>query len=582
MGKCRQKIADMSMFFKLILLFGLILVIASMSMFSYISMNYTEILEKKEISLGEMYEERLADYISEKYNRIYSLSNYIHSSEVSTILSRVENNKDMAYQSETIKYLNTFFQGIMSADSDISDVILATKNGIIYSETREGNADISVQYDFMENEQVKALLESEDTQHIVYSDPTEYALRERKPVVSFIGKVFDASRFPKRVTVGVYIMNIPAENIGKIRGLQDGENRGTIYLLNSNHQILYSTSGLYDGTVYQDTYDRIHRGDYQNIWKIPSANLEILYVLSKDALVADGEAIRNHIIGGMLLLIGITIAMGGMLYRTFSRRLNRLMKSMDEIEAGNFTQRIPVASHDEIGILSERFNEMYERLEDYIGRVYIAEVEQKNAEISALMMQIDPHFLYNTLESIKSSALEAGDEVTAEMVGLLGKLFRWSSTQEHMVMLEDEIEYMETYLELQQLRYNGELEIDIDIEETILDSKLPKLILQPVIENIFKHGFCHVREGKVRIIGKARENGSMCITISDDGEGMEEPRLKKVQELLSSTAGKSEGIGIYNVQRRIRKMFGEGYGLSIESEVGQGTSVSVVLPIVRG
>lgn len=582
MRKCRQKIADMSMFFKLTLLFGMILIIASMSMFSYVSVNYTKILERKEIALGETYVERLANYISEKYNRIYSLANYIHSSEVSDILSRVQLDKNYAYQSENIKYLNTFFQGIMSADSDISDVILATKNGVIYSETREGNADISIQYDFMNHEQIKELLASDDTQYIVYNDPTEYALKERKPVISFIGKVFDASLFPDRVTVGIYIMNIPTEKVGELQGLQDEENRGTIYLLNSNQQILYSSSGTYDGTVYQDSYDEIQDGDYQNIRNIPAANMEILYVLSKDALAADGEEIRNHIVGGLVLLIGITIITGGMVYRTFSKRLNGLIKSMNGIQEGNFTQRIPVTAHDEIGKLSERFNEMYAKLEDYIGRVYIAEVEQKNAEISALMMQIDPHFLYNTLESIKSTALEADDEITAEMIGLLGKLFRWSSTQEHMVMLEDEIEYMETYLELQQLRYNGELEIEVNIEEDILDSKVPKLILQPIVENIFKHGFCHVREGRAGIVGKKQENGAMCITVFDDGEGMDLTRLKKVKTLLELTEGKSEGIGIYNVQRRIKKMFGEAYGLTIESSEGKGTVVSVILPIVRG
>ena len=395
-----------------------------------------------------------------------------------------------AYSIEDIQRVNAFFSGVLSADSDISDVILYSSTGVLYSQSAEGYQDIKPSYDFWADPEAAEFIQSEESMKVVFGDPSPYTLKARDPVISFLGKIYDPSAFPKRNLQGIFIMNIPLEQMKK----QDFASRvsveGELSLVSEEGQILFSTLEEQWGKQYEE--DRSSKEEqYLNIQEVGTSGMRAVYTLPNQALFNEVRQINSQIYKMLAGAILATLVMYLLIYRLFNRQMRVLIHSMEQLEMGKFDLQIPVQSKDEIGIISSAFNEMCRKLNVYVSQVYTAEIQRKNAELNALQTQIDPHFLYNTLESIRTRALteHAGD--TAEMIVLLGEMFRWNSrTKEKFITLERELEYIETYLRLEKYRYDDQLEVEIKVDDSCLDDIVPKLILQPLIENIIKHCLC--------------------------------------------------------------------------------------------
>ncbi|MDC7287581.1 sensor histidine kinase [Blautia schinkii] len=315
-----------------------------------------------------------------------------------------------------------------------------------------------------------------------------------------------------------------------------------------------------------------------------TSGLTVSYSLAREVLRSRVRTMNRQAVG---IVIGICIfsaTLGILISRQFHKRMKVLVEAMEQVESGNLAVNVPILSNDEIGKISASFNEMCKKLQDYINQVYNAEIQRKNAELNALQAQIDPHFLYNTLESIKAQALKAGDEKAAQMVCLLGNLFRWSSRyKEKVVYLEDELDYVKSYLELMNYRLDNRLDIDIVSEDRYLDYGIPKLILQPIIENTIRHGFSG--EGEKRIVGIVvkQKQEKLEITVYDNGKGISPERLSQIKENLEEAAINEEGssVGIRNVNQRIRLMFGNEYGVMIRSIEKMGTAIKIVIPAIQ-
>ena len=237
------------------------------------------------------------------------------------------------------------------------------------------------------------------------------------------------------------------------------------------------------------------------------------------------------------------------------------------------------------------------RLNEMIDKNNLINVSKKQAEYLALQNQINPHFLYNTLEGIRSEALLAGLDSVAEMTEALGTFFRYTISQvEHLVTLEDELANIENYYYIQQFRFGDRLALSIEYEHDeernqlkLLQYRLPKLTLQPIIENSIYHGLERkIGRGNLVIrIGASDER--LRIRVSDDGMGMDEETLKRLNEKLqrltldhvSEDTGKRGGIALVNVNNRIKLLFGEEFGITFYSRKGAGTDALLVLPLVE-
>jgi len=577
----QMKLSSFSIFLKITVLFEAVLIISLIFIALFVTAQFSGTLKEKEIALGDTKIEKLSNYMLEKYNRIYSLSNYMNGGEIAEIFRKINNDETEAYSYKNINYINVFFSGVESSDHAIIDVILVSASGHVFSRTSKASYDVKPSHSFMQEKRIIDFIASEEDMEIFYDNPSGYSVKERKPVVSFVGKIYDASLYPRKQVVGIYIMNVPIEEIDKGVESKQGNSKGELSLISADDQVLYSNVEESLGNQFNEPEDKKHMDIYRKSQKIGTSGMYIEYQLSNDILFYEINQIRNDIAKVLGVSIGITLLFSYMIYYIFNQKVKVLLDSMQKVEKGDFQLRVPFNSQDEIGLLSRSFNEMCEKLNDYIAQVYRAEIQRKNAEINALQMQIDPHFLYNTLESIKAKAIEEGDEITPEMIALLGKLFRWSTkTKEKIVILEEELEYVRTYLELQSYRFKEKLDIDIQITEEYLDYGVPKLILQPLVENVIKHAFVLTNQkGIVGITAKLKDK-NLEITIFDNGQGMSIEHLMNIRKKLESTTTQDEfdSIGIQNVHQRLQLLFGQEYGIRIESILNYGTAVKVTAP----
>lgn len=582
-GKIRNGFRHPGIFFKILIIFEVILIVTIVAASSYIIKRFSVKMLEKEKIMGDMNLEKLVDFGRDKYNRIYSLYNYIHSGEIAQIIVEAVKNPQNAYDISNINKVNAFFAGVISADSDISDVILVSESDVVFTHSGDGYSNIKPSFDFFSYSEVDDFLNSEESMKIIYDDPSSYTLKEREPVISFMGKIYDPGLFPKKELVGIFIMNVPLKKISQ----QDFASRvsveGELLLLNEEGQILFSSLDKQCGEIYQENTDEDDY--YLRVKEVGTSGMKAVYTLPNYALLDEIRQINKQIYTVMSVAILLTIIIYLIIYRIFNKQVRVLIESMEQLQKGRFDLKIPVKSEDEIGIISHAFNEMCEKLNIYVEQVYAAEIQRKNAELNALQTQIDPHFLYNTLDSIRTKALteHAGD--TADMIVLLGDLFRWNiRTKEKFILLEMELEYIETYLKLQKYRYDGQMEVDIHVEDACLDDIVPKLILQPLIENVIKHAFVE-RTGKgiIGITVKEKQNTRLEITVFDNGIGIKEEKLHEMNEQLNQQINQDDfnSIGLQNVQARIRLLYGGSYGLKINSIDGMGTAVKLTLPILK-
>ena len=261
--------------------------------------------------------------------------------------------------------------------------------------------------------------------------------------------------------------------------------------------------------------------------------------------------------------------------KTVSAPIKRLTQAMRRVEKGNFHTTVPVTSRDEIGQLSEAFNHMQSQIEDLIASIEEKQRSLRIAEINALSLQVNPHFLYNTLDLIKWSDRLGKPGETSRIVVQLGKLLRHlMNNKADVVLLSDELELVQAYLEIQKSRYRDKLDIRFVIEEGLEKAQIPKLVIQPLIENAIVHGLEGKTEGGTLLVSGRRSGDLMYIIIADNGEGMTPEKLKSVRELKPNGM---YNIALSNVHQRARLYGDARCGLTIESELGRGTVITLVL-----
>ncbi len=240
--------------------------------------------------------------------------------------------------------------------------------------------------------------------------------------------------------------------------------------------------------------------------------------------------------------------------------------------------KIRVSSNDEMRYLEDAFNDLIGQLNVSVQRLAYASVEKERAEYNALMAQMDPHFLYNTLEGISSLARLHGDRDIVECTNRLSRLYRVAvHGKETEIPLREEMSYVESYLELENMITGGRISVIVDPEEETLDLLVPKLIVQPIVENSIRHGVEDMLEGGTVLVTARIEDGKLQIDVADNGKGMPQ---EQIHRLLSEEEKDAMHIGIGSVQRRIRILYGKEYGLAIQSDQ-EGTTVTIFLPVLR-
>jgi two-component system sensor histidine kinase YesM len=309
-------------------------------------------------------------------------------------------------------------------------------------------------------------------------------------------------------------------------------------------------------------------------WKI----VGVAYV---DELVSNKREIQTYIFLWGMGFVLVAIIISVILSLRISRPIKRLEVSMKEVERGNFDIQMDIESTNEIGQLSKRFNRMTTEIKELMLQNITEQELKRKSELKALQAQINPHFFYNTLDSIIWMAESKKSEEVVLMVAALARLFRISiSKGQEMITIANEIEHIKSYLTIQKMRYKDKLGFEIDVDPIILQKKMLKIILQPLVENSIYHGIKNnTGVGIIRIKGKIVED-RILLQVIDNGIGMTAESVQRMFEKTNKPESIS-GIGVNNVNQRIQIYFGTQYGITYESELGEGTTANIWLPILE-
>ncbi len=317
--------------------------------------------------------------------------------------------------------------------------------------------------------------------------------------------------------------------------------------------------------------------------------LEILYYENRQGaqIYNSMQAVTEQLLFvSILVFIGLfifAILMITIIPRTITKPVRNLIHVTEQAAGGDLTVRADIRHGVELKALGNSLNTMIEKISSLIERVTEEQTRLREAELEILQMQINPHFLYNTLDTIIWLAEAEKKESVMRMVENLSEFFRSSlKGGRDIVPIESETRHISSYLEIQQVRYQDILDYEIRIPQDIGSYLIPKITLQPLVENALYHGIKYKRgRGKILVSGRRRED-SILLTVEDDGIGMTEERLQQVQEgLVHGQKDSSDFNALYNVNQRIRLKFGNSYGLRLYSRHTQGTRVEVCLPLQK-
>lgn len=310
----------------------------------------------------------------------------------------------------------------------------------------------------------------------------------------------------------------------------------------------------------------------------------VVIITRTEDMVAELSMIQSmiYLTGGVCLILVVLVSV--VLSSVVSAPLIRLTREIEQAGWDNLDLRVNEESYNEIGTLSRAFNQMLERAQVLMSEVEKAQKRKRELELSVLQMQITPHFLYNSLESLSALSLIGDNEIVYQMSKALGIFYRdVLSEGQDVISIEKEIDIVENYLFVQSIRYQDKFTYSVNVAPEIQNYQIVKLTLQPLVENAIYHGIREIiYPGFVEVTGR-QEDGFVILQVKDNGKGMSKAlqQLRTAKEPGENTIHRM-GFGMLNVDERLKLYFGEEYGLAVYSEPGQGTCVEVRLPTISG
>jgi len=333
--------------------------------------------------------------------------------------------------------------------------------------------------------------------------------------------------------------------------------------------------------------------------ELPSIQGKVVNVYSEEELFRGLDRVRAMYLWILLLFIPFILLLLWVISRNVVNPIRSFMKFIRQKQMNSMHQRqarLQVSGYHEITVMADRFNEMLDEIDRLADEVVSSKTRlialglmKKQAELAYLKQQVNPHFLYNMLESLKGIASETGADEILDVVTALGKMLRYSIKGREHVSLGEELAVAKAYLMLQQFRFEGRFDVHIDVSEHLLGCRVIKMILQPILENAITHGLeGKMEKGNLWLEGGTTAEGDLTLRVKDDGIGIDESMLVSIRKELHveddflERASNQEHVGIVNVHNRLRTIYGEAYGLTIASAPGEGTEVVLRIPMKEG
>ena len=398
-----------------------------------------------------------------------------------------------------------------------------------------------------------------------------------------------------RKTFSCCFVDIREEELYEIIGGLAEQNAAKAYLLDREGTIVSAAEkpllgATYDSPVLEEILSQpdsiIKSREFLTLHqKVPGSELTLMLVLPLEVIRGELDPIRNVAYLLCILAVIASVGMSVVVSNGLTRKLSYLFTAMRKTEDKNFEGLLPeisrpVNGEDEVDQLIGTYNYMVKRINTLIEEVYQTKLQESELRLKMLQAQINPHFLYNILETIKSSITARDNEQAVKLVLSLSQFYRLALSQgREKIKISRELEMVCAYMEMQKATYGDRITLDIRVDEDVYDCLMIKFTLQPLVENCIKHGFCRGgRSGSITICG-GNMGDYLQIQVMDDGVGIEEENLKKIQEALAQgIVPEGKGFGLYNVNQRLGFYQKQDCGISIFSEVGKGTIVELTFP----
>lgn len=471
---------------------------------------------------------------------------------------------------------------------DIDGIYVLGRNGAIF---RSSKGTLRKQ-EFREEEWFKQVIETREELWLAPHPGSDIIQNLDYLTISVVYPVKD--RISSRI-LGVVVVDVRAESLNKIEdnGLVF---EGKSYILDEDDKVIYSDQSNDEEEIdavnhafhenqadHTGTADKIEIGGkaclYSSMY-LSNNGWKTVGIISDRQVFAPFERLRMAIIFAILVfgIIAVIFAWKGA--DNVSEPIKKVRTTMKQVEKGDFNVQLKIASQDEVGELAQSFNHMIEKIKRLMAQEQESQEKLRYAELKALQSQINPHFLYNTLDSINWMVRMGRNDKVEEMIDALSTFFRISlSKGRHFISIREELIHVEKYIMIQKVRYERIMESEICVPEEFFGYDIIKMTLQPLVENALYHGIKEKGEGGVIRITAEGQGDNIVFCVSDTGLGMSKEKLEKLQIMMDQGIDHDpDAYGIINVQKRIHMYFGTEYGLRFESEPGSGTSVYVTIP----
>ena len=563
------------------------LLLGAVAIVTVISMNYTR---TSVFDNSSLYTQTI---IQQMNQNIDSYIDYMEN--ISYLVSSNEDVQSYLFGDEPdpesrVRILNQF-KTILDSRSDILNLGIIGENGrmLINDALRLTNPDLDIHtqewYTNALNGSASSYLSSSHVQHIISG--------ERPWVITLSRGIRNKSSEVGNQKEGVFFIDLNYSAISELCNQSMVGNQGYAFILDAEGNIVYHPQQQQLYNELQTENISLIMGTDQDTVLFGKGSGEKLYSISRsektgwtvvncvrveELLRKSNKAQSLYVLVAMGLMI-VALFFSRFISRSITQPIQQLCDSMERVQEGDFSvSDIVVESQNEIGSLTKSFNVMTHRIQELMEQNIREQEAKRKSELKALQSQINPHFLYNTLDSIIWMAEGKKNEEVVLMTASLARLLRQSiSNEDEVVSIGQEVEYARGYLTIQKMRYKDKMEFQIEVDPSILHIPLIKLVLQPVIENAIYHGLKYKESKGLLLVKGFMKNDNAVLQVIDNGVGMDEETLAHIYE-RHKVNYQSNGVGVYNVQKRLQLYYGNEYGITYESKKGEGTTATITIP----
>lgn len=451
----------------------------------------------------------------------------------------------------------------------------------IYEDTQAYNA-----------EKVREYVASSDASMLISSYYNQY---REKSIVRFVLKIYNNTNLADKI--GYIVCDIDSNALKKIMEKYIVNEKAYIWLQPMGDRQIYSIGNLEEGSYpyYEKIDECIRQGKADDLKDISSGNrvlfqvsqkkynLDAYSIMPQEILQQNQKMLRHNLalIAGLLIFLMAIIVTH--ITKSVTKPLEQLTDTMTKIRSGNTNLRVTYLADDEIGQLGKECNEMMDEIQQLIGREYESQILLNKAEYKALQAQINPHFLYNTLDTMSSISSIQHCEIVSSLCQSLSNIFRYSLDMKHPYStVAQEINHLKNYIFVMNVRMREEVKYSFCIAEEVLQDSLPRISLQPLVENALNHGLKNKHGEKTVEICVQQKEELLWITVTDNGIGMDGEEInRRLKENRKEVVEKGNSIGIYNINARMKMLYGEEYGIFVKSAPGEGCCVTLRIPRMR-